>query len=81
MSHDQVGTIQIGSDFVADYRRERRTSVDEHCEPSLFKEYVVVQHGNQQAVYHSLRMVPSYVSLHNIEMGILSFCLKHRGTH
>lgn len=78
--HDKGGVLQIGSNFVADYRRERRVAVDEHCEPSLFKGYVVVQHGNEQSVYQSLRTVPAYVSLHHIEMGLLSFCLKHRGT-
>jgi hypothetical protein len=78
--HDKGGILQIGSNFVADYRRERRMVVDEHCEPSLFKGYVVVQHGNEQAVYQSLRSVPSYVSLNHIEMGLLSFCLKHQGT-
>lgn len=78
--HDQGGVIQIGSDVIADYRRERRMAVDEHCEPNLFKGNVVVQHGNEQAVYRSLREVPSYVSMEHVEMGLLSFCLNHQGT-
>lgn len=77
--HDKGGVLQIGSDFVADYRRERRVAVDEHCELTLSKS-VVVQHGNENAVYQSLRTVPSYISLNHIEMGLLSFCLNHKGT-
>lgn len=78
--HDQKAYLQIGTDFVGGYRIERRAAVDEHCERSLTDGSVIVQRGNAEAVYESLRVVPAYVSLDHLARGILSFCLKQHDT-
>lgn len=80
MPHDQSSYLQIGTDFVAGYRAARRRAVDEHCEKTLNEGFVIVQRGNSEAIYESLRSVPAYVSIDHLARGRLSFCLKHRGT-
>lgn len=78
--HGQGTYLQIGTDFVAEYRTQRRTAVDEHCEPTLDDGSVVVQRGNENAIYETLRIVPAYVSLDHLAAGTLSFCLKQHNT-
>lgn len=78
--HDQNGYLQIGTDFVAGYRIKRRATVDEHCEMTLTEGSVIVQRGNAEAVYESLRLAPAYVSLDHLARGIFSFCLKQQDT-
>lgn len=80
MPHDQPSYLQIGTDFVAEYRAARRRAIDEHCEMTLNEGFVIVQRGNPEALYESLRSVPAYVSINHITRGLLSFCLKHHGT-
>lgn len=79
MPHDQPSYLQIGTDFVAGYRAARRRAVDEHCERTL-NGFVIVQRGNSEAIYESLRSVPAYVSIDHLTRGLLSFCLRHHGT-
>lgn len=80
MPHDQNAYLQIGTDFVAGYRADRREAVDEHCEMTLSDGWVIVQRSNAAAVYESLRLVPAYVSLDHLSRGVLSFCLKQHDT-
>lgn len=80
MPHDQPSYLQIGTDFVAGYRAARRRAVDEHCERTLNEGFVIVQRGNAEALYESLRSVTAYVSINHITRGLLNFCLKHYGT-
>ncbi|HYE37631.1 hypothetical protein [Methylocaldum sp.] len=78
--HDQGACLQIATDFVAEYRSNRRAAVDEHCEITLTNRHVVVERNNAEAIYESLRAVPAYVSLDYLARGILSFCLKQQDT-
>lgn len=80
ISHDQGAYLQIGTDFITEYRTQRRTEVDEHCEPTLHEGPVVVQLANANAIYKVLRSIPAYASLNHLAAGILSFCLKHYDT-
>jgi hypothetical protein len=79
MPHDHPLFVQIGTDYVAQYRADRRRAVDEHCELMLSGSSTIVQRTNSESEYQVVLDVPAYVSLSQISSGLLSFCLKHRG--
>lgn len=80
VAHDAPAYLQIGTDFVAKYRRARRIAVDEHCVQLPDGRSTVVQRSNTESVYASLRALPVYVSLDLLEDGVLAFCLEVHGT-
>lgn len=79
MPHDHPAFVQIGTDYVALYRADRRRTVDEHCELTLSGKPTVVQRTNSESEYQVVTEVPAYVSLAKISKGVLSFCMTHRG--
>lgn len=78
--HDQAAFVQIGIDYIARYRAERRVAVDEHCEITLSGNPTVVQRSNSESIYEAMLNVPAYVSLERLASGSLSFCIKHHCT-
>lgn len=79
MPHDHPAFVQIGTDYVASYRADRRRTVDEHCELTLSGKPTIVQRTNSESEYQVVVDVPAYVSLAEISKGVLSFCMRHRG--
>lgn len=80
MRHDQGGTLQIATDYVADYRVHRRRAVDEHCELLPMGKSTVVQRANSESVYWVKRDLDCYVSMDLLEDGVLAFCAPHHGS-
>lgn len=75
IQHDHTAFLQIGTDFVGKYRATRRAATDEHCVPLPSGASTTVQRSNSEAIYDSLRRVPTYVSLDLLSTGTLSFCI------
>lgn len=80
VAHDAPAYLQIGTDFVATYRRTRRVAVDEHCAQLPDGRSTVVQRSNSESVYVSLRTLPVFVSLDLLDDGVLAFCFEVNGT-
>ena len=80
MPHDQGGMLQIATDYVTDYRIQRRRAVDEHCEPLPMGKPTVVQRANSESEYWVKRNLDCYVSMDLLEHGVLAFCAPHRGS-
>lgn len=80
MRHDQGGMLQIATDYVTDYRVNRRRAVDEHCELLPMGKSTVVQRASSESVYWVKRDLNCYVSMDLLEKGVLAFCAPHRGS-
>lgn len=78
--HAGSGFIQLATDHVTSFRIQRRKSLDEHCQLSVYGATERVIKAGSDSIYSSIRDLPIYISLTRIERQALGFCILFKTT-
>jgi len=81
ISHDHKNAfLQIGTDYLFEFRKEYRKRTDPHCENTVNGHKTLVVKSHSDSIYESMRNIPAYLDISDLTRNRESTCVLFNGT-